>query len=67
MKIKVMVTIEAPDGTSHYTGDLLDDPTWWKTRPIVGVPYWLYYNEDRKEWMIGSESKPHWIQEIVSL
>lgn len=65
MKIKVTTEVEAPDGATHYFGDLLDNPTFVKMT-MVGVvgEHWWSYNQNRKEWVLISHHRPHWLKEI---
>ncbi len=64
--VRVVVEIRIPDGATHYNGHL-DDPTWYKQHSIAGVTYWNYWDTKRKEWMVGSEQRPHWLYEIPFL
>jgi hypothetical protein len=66
IKIPITLIIEAPDGATHYTGNLRHDPTWWKCRRIgIAGDHWFYWNDERGEWYFFSHYKPHWINEIV--
>ncbi len=64
MKAKIAIEINVPEGATHYCGNLLDDPTWYKTEILTGVPYWLYWSNQHNEWMIKGETKPHWVIDI---
>lgn len=68
MKVKVAREIDAPDGSTHYHGDLLDDPTFYKMT-MVGVvgEHWWHYDEERKGWFLSSHHKPHWVKEIAEV
>lgn len=65
MLIKVITYIEAPDdATTHYTGWLERDHTFWKQKDIAGFPQWLYFSSLRNEWMVQGDSQPHFMKEI---
>ena len=64
MKIQVLVEIEAPDGATHYGGNLNDEPTWYKCSQPGGYVHRWYYNYDRKGWFLACHGKPIYIKEI---
>lgn len=67
IRVTVVHEVQAPDEATHYAGDLLDEPTWWKysendTGTFKG---WCYYDPNRGAWFIGADGwKPDWIKEI---
>ena len=65
MRVKVIRTINAPDGSTHYCGDLMEDPTFYKMT-MVGVvgEHWWYFDPERNGWYLSGHSKPHWIKEL---
>lgn len=69
MKIKVITEVEAPEGATHYFGDLLADPIWVKF--VEGDPNSYatrqrdqWYEWKNGQWFFLSEHRPHWIKEI---
>jgi len=42
MKIKVEFEIEVPDGTTHYFGELLEEPAFLKLKVIAGFNHWFF-------------------------
>lgn len=67
MILKVVRTTEvmAPDGATHYGGDLLQDPTFYKCTQVgVGGDHWWWYGRLSHEWKLAGHSKPHFIAEI---
>lgn len=64
--VRVAVSLAIPPGATHYSGDLLDDPTFWrwKANSTGTVMGWQYWNARRGEWMLGSEQTPHFLQAI---
>jgi hypothetical protein len=79
MKIPVIVEVEAPDDATHYTGELLDNPTWWKH--VVsdnGVhKHWCWWRSGTVPgnprmsihpltpgWYIHGAYRPNYLQEI---
>ncbi len=69
MKLNIIVEMEIPDGATHFTGDLLHDPTWWKflINSTKAVQTWCYWNEGQKRWFIQSEHAPHFLKSIPTL
>lgn len=64
MKFRVVVEVDAPDGATHYYGELLHDPVWVKCTQIgVAGDHWWQY-DPHKGWMFSSHFKPHWAKEI---
>lgn len=66
MIIKVISEIEAPDDATHYSGDILDNPTWWKlsVNSTGTISMWCFWKAQEKEWYVRSTHKPHWITKI---
>lgn len=64
MDITVRVTVEAPDGATHYDGNLLGKPTFYKMT-MVGVvgEHWWFYNGG--QWRLSQHSKPHWVKPLL--
>lgn len=58
------VVVKFPAGATHYWGDLFEDPEWVKSREIAGVAHWFNWSSKKREWMVYSETKPHWLKEI---
>lgn len=65
MKITIPVKIDTPDGTTHYSGELLEDPSFFKMT-MVGVvgEHWWRYSLERKEWVLAGHDKPNWVKEL---
>ena len=61
-QVKVIVEITIPTGATHYSGLLVDHPTYYKTKAIAGHPYWFCYDPEREEWMLSGE--PCWCHEL---
>lgn len=64
MKIKVTVEVEAPEGATHYDGELLDELTWWRTVQRWDGTYWQYWRATTRQWMFHGINRPHWITAI---
>lgn len=65
MNIVLTVNIEAPDGATHYTGDLLDDPSWYKVTQVGVVgDHWWRWNTKKSEWLLSSHCNPHFLKEL---
>jgi hypothetical protein len=62
-----MHEVDAPDGATHYCGDLLCEPEFYKhyvnsTGTFNG---WLYWNRKKNDsWYIHGETPPHFLKEI---
>ena len=64
MKISITVQIEAPEGATHYFGDILDEPTFVKCSQIGVVgDHWFAYDKEIG-WHLLSHEMPHWIKQI---
>lgn len=61
MKIEVKVEVEAPNGATHYFGELLDDPLWFKKKYIAGYAHWFGLTRSG-EWVLvrHGEEAPRW-------
>lgn len=60
-----IVTIDVPDGASHYSGDLFDDHTFYKCTQVgVAGDHWWFYKASSDKWVLASHHKPHWIEEL---
>lgn len=66
MKVRLVADIVAPDGATHYSGNLLEEQTWWKLSGDATDhrSRWCYWNAHKKDWYVHSEHRPHWIKEI---
>lgn len=66
MKIAVTEVIVVPDGTTHYTGWLLeeDDQSFYKQRPIAGHPVWMEWSPNRREWMAYGDNPPPFLKPV---
>lgn len=51
--------IEVPDKATHFTGDLLDYPTFYYMTMINGGEHWWYYDDKRNGWWLYSHCRPH--------
>ena len=69
MKLVVAVEIDAPEGTTHYSGDILDLPTWWKrsTNSTGVITAWYACVGVGKPWYFQSEHEPHWLYPTPTL
>jgi len=65
MIIKVQTEVVAPEGSTHYFGNLLDEPTFCKVRQVAGFDHWFEYQNTRKGWVLIGYSKPHWVKDIL--
>jgi hypothetical protein len=65
MNLVVPVEVKVPDGATHYSGDLLDEPTFYKMTMVgvVGEHWWMWI-DDRAEWVLASHHRPSWIKEL---
>jgi len=63
--IKVVVEIEAPDGATHYEGNLASEyVAWWKCKQIgAGGDHWFIWIRE-KGWVLGRHSAPPGLKEI---
>jgi hypothetical protein len=65
MIIQVPVAVIAPDDATHYTGDLLNDPTWYKVTQIGVVgDHWWYKKAGQDKWLLYGHSAPHFLKQI---
>ena len=66
MKIQFKVEVEAPDGATHFSGDLLDDPVWYKCTQVGAVgDHWWWYSKARGGWFLAGHSKPsRWLRSV---
>lgn len=72
MKIQVITTqtINVPDGATHYSGELLDEPLWYKRTPDelskIGGHYWSSWK--RGGWYIDfwsdAPTDPEWAKPL---
>jgi len=63
MKLRVSVIVEAPEGATHYLGEV-DDMAFYKCRQIgVAGDHWFVYINN-KEWKMVSHYHPNWIKPI---
>ena len=69
MRVVIAVAIEAPDGATHYSGDILNLPTWWKrsTNSTGIITAWYACVGAGKPWHFQSEHEPHWLNPIPTL
>lgn len=65
MELTIPVKVNAPDGATHYHGDILDMPTFYKMK-MVGAAgeHWFYWSRKRKEWMLAGHHQPHWTEPL---
>lgn len=66
-QLKVITTtmVDVPEGASHFCGDLLDRPTFYKCTQVgVAGEHWWWYQTTTKTWFMASHFKPHWIEEL---
>lgn len=60
MKIIAMVEVELPDGTTHYAGELTDEPECYKLMTMSSTAgpqqYWCIYSRKEKTWKIDGFS-----------
>jgi len=64
--IHVHSTVVAPNGATHYAGELLEDPSWYKCTQVgVAGDHWWRWSKERNEWVLASHFKPNWLKEIV--
>ena len=70
MKITITYEIEVPDKSTHYYGEIDEDPTFVKKTidPSDGWIYWWYWNNDHQGWVLDNQghkgTKPHWIKTL---
>jgi hypothetical protein len=63
VKICIPVTVEAPDGATHYMGRPGDMSFYKMTEVGVAGEHWWGWHE-KKGWLMVSHRKPHWIEPI---
>lgn len=63
MKVKVITQVEVPDGATHYHGDILDTPTFFKCTQVGGFDHWWYYAHG---WLLFGHSPPNWMKELTA-
>ena len=65
MLIEVTVTIQvhAPDDATHYTGDLLDEPRWYKMKMML-CEHWFYRDPKKSQWILYGHVAPYGLKEI---
>lgn len=65
MRIKITTCIDVPDGSTHYHGDLLDNPSFYKCTQVGVVgDHWWYWHRQERQWKLSGHHKPHWIHEL---
>lgn len=65
MKLYIPVTVDAPDGATHYAGEPPGDMTFYKVKDFgVAGEHWFIWKDIEKEWAFISHRKPHWISTI---
>ena len=64
--VKIVVDIDVPNGATHYTGSLLDDPIWFKftVNSTKVIRVWCYWSPLNDAWMIYGEKPPYFLKEI---
>lgn len=65
MKLTIPIVVEAPDGATHYFGDLFegDSLSFYKMTEIGVVgEHWFSWRND--EWQFLSHREPLWIKPI---
>ena len=67
MKIKVTVEVEVPEGATHYAGEILDDPTYWKSLQRSDGEHWYIWEAERRAWCPTGTTKPYWICAIAGV
>jgi hypothetical protein len=68
MKVLCQTEIDAPEGASHFGGNLLDSPLWYKKTEIGVVgEHWWFWDKGSDQWRLSGHSSPHWIKPIESL
>lgn len=71
--VTVQLQVKAPADATHYSGDLLDDPTWYKfaINSTGTVKAWYYANRWHSPWMYHQEGEaakpPHWVKKIEDI
>lgn len=65
VKIKVSIEIEVPDGATHYRGDILDRPFFFKCTKVAGYDHWWVHEPDRVGWWLVGHSPPHFMKELT--
>lgn len=63
MEIKITAMIKAPDGATHYGGNILDEPIYYKCRQIAGYDHWFHH--EGVEWVLSGHSMPIFCKEIT--
>lgn len=62
--ISVVRVVEAPFDATHFAGDLLDDPSWYKCTQVgVAGDHW-WRMDGAGVWKFVGHNKPSWIEEI---
>lgn len=64
VKVSTINYIEVPDDTTHYTGNLLDNPSLFKMIIIGGGEHWFRWHRQRSEWGFYGHYKPHFLREL---
>lgn len=57
--------IRVPKGATHYIGDPLDEPSWYKVL-MVGVvgAHWFRWNPLAKTWVLWGYQRPEGLREL---
>ena len=64
MIIKVQTEVTAPDGSTHYFGNLLDEPTFVKMIMVGDFEHWFTYQPRQKVWVLLGHTMPRWVKHI---
>lgn len=67
LRITLPVHTICPEGATHYLpcSECEDEVTFYKSKTVgVAGDHWFTWNWDRKEWVMVSHHKPHWIEPI---
>lgn len=68
MEVIVHTKVNAPDGATHYLGDLLDNPSWFKVTQVGVVgDHWWKWKYSNNAWVLSGHSRPHWLKEILKV
>lgn len=66
-EIQVTTVVTAPVEATHYGGDLLEDPRWYKCTQVGVVgDHWWRYDKGRSEWVFAGYIPPHRSKAIPS-
>lgn len=68
MILHVTREVPVPNGATHYSGDLLDGPEFFKVTQVgVAGDHWWRWDPERVTWVFTSHARPAWIEPLPTV